>query len=164
MRAVLSLISGVLRQTRGAITKDFAMKRLMSAVMIAPIFALFLAVAAGPARAQALRDDAHVTDMLVAAQVGDILRNTCPQVSARMFVVLAEMLALENHAKAAGNDTAVIRAFLKSPDEKARIKTLADDYLAKAGALPGDVGSYCTAARAEIAAKTTAGKLIKISG
>jgi hypothetical protein len=126
---------------------------------------LILALCAGPAhaaRAEPLAQDDHVTTMLVAAQVGDILRGTCPQVSARMFVVLGEMVALERHAKSKGHDDAAIRAFLDSPDEKARIRALADAHLVAAGVVAGDIGSYCAAARAEVAAGSVAGSLIRV--
>lgn len=129
------------------------------------ILALLISIAALPAHAnaQALRDDAHVTDMLVAAQVGDILRKTCPQVSARMFVVLAEMNALQNHAARLGHDMAAIRSFLGDAAEKQRIRALADAYLAAAGVTSGDVASYCAAARAEVASQSVAGRLIQVA-
>jgi hypothetical protein len=115
------------------------------------------------AGAQALRDDAHITGQLVAAQVGDILRNTCPQASARMFVVMGELAALENYVRSKGHDEAAVRAFLDSAEEKARIRALADEYLAKAGATAGNVASYCAVARAEVAAGTVAGSLLRVS-
>jgi hypothetical protein len=113
--------------------------------------------------AQSLRDDPHITGQLVAAQVGDILRGTCPQVSARMLVVFGELVALENYVRGKGHDEATVRAFLDSAEEKARIRALADDYLAKAGAKVGDVASYCAVARAEVAAGTVAGSLIRVA-
>ncbi len=125
-------------------------------------FAFVLTLIAAPAFAEPLAKDAHVTKMLVGAQVGDILRNTCPQVSARMFVVMGELVALERHAKSKGHDDATIRAFLDSPTEKARIRKLADAYLANAGVKAGNVDSYCAAARAEVAAATVAGSLIRV--
>ncbi len=127
------------------------------------VLAILAALTVTPASAQALADDAHVTEMLVAAQVGDLLRTTCPTASARMFVVLSEMLALETYAKSKGNDDAAIEAFLNSPAEKARIRALADAYLASAGAKAGDSASYCAAARAEVAAGTVAGSLIRVT-
>lgn len=110
-----------------------------------------------------LAEDQFITDKLVAAQVGDILRSTCPQVSARMFVVLSEMLALERRAKAGGHDDAAIRAFLKDRAQKQRIRALADAYLAKAGAKAGDSASFCAVARAEVAAQTMAGQLLRVA-
>jgi hypothetical protein len=138
------------------------LSRCAKEAMMKPMIAvLMLLLAAAPVHAAGLDTDAHVTEKLVAAQVGDILRNTCPTISARRLTVLSEMFALERHAKAAGNTDAEIRAFLKNKTEKKRIKTLALAYLKKAGAVAGDVDSYCTVARAEIAAKTTAGKLLR---
>lgn len=126
-------------------------------------YAMFLMLVASPVFGAGLEKDAHVTDKLVAAQVGDIIRNTCPSISARMFVVLGEMLSLNNYALSQGNTDAEIKAFLDSPSEKARIKGLALDYLAKAGAKDGDAESYCTVGRAEIAAGTMAGQLLRSS-
>lgn len=121
-----------------------------------------MASAAGAARAEALRDDAHVTKMLVGAQIGDILRQKCPKVSARMFVVLGEMSALKTHATSKGHSDGAIRAFLNDAAEKQRIRALADDYLQNAGANPSDAASYCAVARREVDSKTVAGRLIKV--
>lgn len=125
--------------------------------------AVILMLTAAPAFGAGLENDAHVTDKLVAAQVGDIIRNACPSISARMIVVLGEMLSLKNYALGQGNSEDEIKAFLDSASEKARIKALAVDYLAKAGAKEGDAESYCAAGRAEIAAGSTAGQLLRSS-
>lgn len=135
----------------------------MTQILALILSILAVSTPATAASAQSLREDAHVTEMLVAAQVGDILRNTCPQVSARMFVVLPEMFALQSYAKSKGHDDAAIQAFLDSPDEKARIRALADAYLVQAGGVLGDVASYCAVARAEVAAGSVAGRLIRVS-
>ena len=125
--------------------------------------ALVLMMLSTPAFGAGLEKDAHVTEMLVAAQVGDIIRNTCPSISARMFVVMGEMFSLKSYATAQGNSAAEIKEFLNNKDQKKRIKALALDYLAKAGAKEGDVESYCVAGRAEIAAGTVAGHLLRSS-
>ena len=137
------------------IFKEAALKNLI----------LIAALAALPQMAQAgaLPDDTYVTEKLVAAQVGDILRKKCPKAEARMFVVMSEMLSLQNHAKSNGHDDATIRAFLKNPDQKARIRALAESYLETAGAVEGDEASFCAVARAEVAANTTAGQLLKVA-
>jgi hypothetical protein len=123
--------------------------------------ALILFALSGPAHAAGLEKDTFVTNQLVAAQVSDIIRNTCPTISARMFVVISEMFALERHAKAQGNTEADIKAFLANKAEKKRIKSLALAYLEKAGAKTGDGESYCKVGRAEIAKKTVAGSLLR---
>jgi hypothetical protein len=113
--------------------------------------------------AQGLAQDDYVTQKLVAAQVGDILRKQCPDASARMMVVLSEMLALERHAKNNGHDDAAINAFLKDRAEKDRIRALANQYLQDAGAVEGDGQTYCDVARAEVAAQTMAGQLLRVA-
>jgi NADPH-dependent ferric siderophore reductase len=127
---------------------------------------LLLALSAAPAhaaRAEPLAEDAHVTKMLTAAQIGDILRNNCPKATARMFVVFNEMAALIAHAKGKGHSEATIRAFIADPAEKARIRKLADDHLAKAGVKPGDAESYCAVARGEVASGSVAGRLLRVA-
>lgn len=127
-------------------------------------FALMAAVAVLPhtLSAQTLAGDDYVTQKLVAAQVGDILRTNCPSATARMMVVLSEMMALERHAKDSGHDDAAINAFLKDGAEKDRIRALADQYLVSAGVVAGDGQSYCTVARAEVAGQTMAGQLLRM--
>lgn len=124
---------------------------------------LVLLMLSTPAFGAGLEKDAHVTEMLVAAQVGDIIRNTCPSISARMFVVFGEMLSLQRYATGQGNSESEIKAFLADKTQKARIKALALDHLAKAGVIEGDTESYCVAGRAEIAAGTVAGSLLRSS-
>ena len=125
---------------------------------------LAFAPIAAPAASQtsSLAEDAHITKMLVAAQVGDILRKTCPKVRARMFVVLSEMLALQRYAQDLGFDDAAIDAFLDDKAQKKRIRSLADAYLADAGWQSGDAALSCAVARAEVAAGTVAGSLMRV--
>lgn len=125
---------------------------------------LILTLLATPALAESkIAADKHVTEVLLAARVGDVIRNTCPSISARMFVVLGAMSDLKSYAIAQGYAEAEVKAFLKDPEEKARIKALAAAYLAKAGAKEGDVESFCVAGRAEIAAGTLTGSLLRSS-
>jgi Family of unknown function (DUF5333) len=124
-------------------------------------FALVAAMAA-PAYAQTpLNQEAHINASLVAGQVGDTIRKTCPSISARMFVVLGKLNALEDYARDKGYTEAEVKAFLKDGTEKARIKALAKDYLKTAGAVEGDAESYCKVGRDEIAKGTLAGSLLR---
>lgn len=117
--------------------------------------------ASGPAWSQvALNQNAHITESLVAAKVGDIIRNTCASISARYVVVYQKMGELEDYARAQGYTEDQVRAFLKDKAEKQRIAALAEAYLAEAGATPGNEESYCQAGRDEIAAETLVGSLL----
>lgn len=110
-----------------------------------------------------LADEAHINTSLVAAQAGDMVRNTCPTISARMFVVFDKMYALKAYARALGYTETEVKAFLADGSEKARVKALALDYLTTAGVVEGDVESYCRVGRDEIAKGTLMGSLLRSS-
>ena len=123
---------------------------------------LVAVLAAAPALAlEPLNKDVRVTDSLVAVRVGDTIRNTCPSISAKMFTVLAKWNDLKAYLRDKGYTEDEVEAFRKNKVEKARIKGLAADYLAKAGAVEGDVESYCKVGRDEIAKDTLAGSLLR---
>lgn len=133
-------------------------------------FSLFLAAGLTAAAPAALADgkvpleqEAHINAQLTAAAAGDMLRNTCPTLSARVFVVWSKLTQLENYARAQGYAEAEVKVFLKDKAQKARIKAAAQAYLAKAGAVEGDVESFCSAGRAEIEQSTLVGSLLKSS-
>lgn len=109
-----------------------------------------------------LRDEAHVNGQLLAAQIGDILRKTCPDASARFFVVHAKINALKAYARAKGYTEDEVKAFLRNRDDKARIRGLAEGYLAGAGAVKGDVESYCRVARDEVRRGTVTGEMLRV--
>ena len=125
-------------------------------------FALMAMLAAAPAFAlEPLNTEKHINDSLIAGRVGDVIRQTCPSISAKMFVVLQKLNELEDYARGKGYAEADVKAFLKNKDEKARIKGMAEDYLKAAGAVEGDVESYCKVGRDEIAKGTLAGSLLR---
>ena len=108
-----------------------------------------------------LADEAHINQQLVAAATGDILRQTCPTLKARVLVVLGKLNALENYARTQGYSEEEVKAFLKDRAQKARVKSAAEGYLSGAGAVAGDADSYCRAGRAEIANGTLVGSLLR---
>ena len=119
-----------------------------------------------PAMAQGkvpLAEESHINEQLMAAAAGDMLRQTCPSITARMLVVLLKMRDLESYARSKGYTEAEVNVFLKDKGEKARVKAAAVDYLAAAGVVSGDVQSYCAAGRAEIAKGTLVGSLLRSS-
>lgn len=119
---------------------------------------------AGMANAQPsvpLAEEPHINEQLMAAAVGDVIRNTCPNISARMVTVFFKAKELEKYARKAGYDEDEVKAFLKDKSEKARIKGKATDYMAANGVVDGDVESYCTLGRAEIEKDSLIGALLK---
>ena len=134
---------------------EFKMLKLILSVSLAAVLAV-------PAMAQTpLNQEKRINDTLIAGQIGDTIRKTCPSISARMFVVLGELNALEDYARDQGYSEAEVKAFLKDPTEKARIKAAANAYMKKAGAVEGDAESYCVVGRAEIEKGTLAGSLLR---
>ena len=125
-------------------------------------FALMAMLAAAPAFAlEPLNTEKHINEALVAGRVADVIRNTCPSISAKMLTVLQELNALEAYLRDKGYTEAEVKAFRKNKDEKARIKGLANDYLTAAGAVEGDAESYCKVGRDEIAKESLAGSLLR---
>ncbi len=110
-----------------------------------------------------LAEEGHINEQLVAGAAGDILRQTCPTLSARILVVFRKLRALESYARAEGYTEAEVKVFLKDKAQKARVKARANDYLAAAGAVAGDVESYCRVGRDEIAKGSLVGLLLRSS-
>lgn len=120
------------------------------------------AVLSAPAMAKVpLEDNQHITDSLMAGRVADVIRSTCPSISARMVTAYSKLEDLKKYAVDQGYTEAEVKAFLKDKSQKDRIKALAADYLKKAGAVEGDVESYCVAGRAEIDKGTLAGSMLR---
>ena len=134
------------------------MTRALSPLILAAALALGTNAVAQPA--VPLADEPHINEQLIAAQAGDILRKTCPTVSARMFVVWEKASALEDYARAAGYTEEEVTIFLKDMTQKTRVRTAAMEYLTAAGVVEGDVESYCQAGRDEIAKQTLVGSIL----
>lgn len=126
-----------------------------------PLAALVL-VLAGPALAlEPLEKEAHINDSLRAGRIGDVIRKNCPTIEARMFTVWFKIEQLKSYARKKGYAEPEVRAFLKDPAQKARIKAEADAWLASQGAVAGDAESYCRVGRQEIAKGTLLGSLMR---
>lgn len=140
--------------------------QVMSNYRFPLLFSAAMAMATLPAMAEGkvpLAEEAHINSQLVAGAAGDILRNTCPSISARLLVVWTKLRALESYARAQGYTEDEVKLFLKDKAQKARVKSEARDYLAAAGAVEGDVESYCRAGRGEIDRQTLVGSLLRSS-
>jgi hypothetical protein len=125
--------------------------------------ALALAIAAGPAAAgHPLGQDRRVMGTLLAAAVGDEIRRNCPDISARLMRVWRRAEALEAYARGLGYSESEIAAFLRSAEERAVLEARRDAYLADRGVRAGDADSYCRLGRAEIAADSPIGALLRL--
>lgn len=140
------------------------MTTFIPSFMKSAIIAGVLAFGSTTATAQAavpLAEEPHINEQLTAAVVGDVIRNTCPSISARMVTVFFKAKELEKYARKAGYQEDEVKVFLKDKTEKARIKALAAEYMAANGVVEGDVDSYCALGRAEIEKDSPIGVLLK---
>lgn len=147
---------GALRFGPGMTSKSSAVTQGIRLAILA--IALATPAFAGPI---ALPQETHINDELRAGAAGDILRRTCPSIKARMFVVWGRLYDLRDYALSKGYTEAEVKTFLDDDAQKARVKAEAMAYLAKAGAIPGAVASYCQVGRDEIAKNTPLGQLIR---
>lgn len=125
---------------------------LMALLMAAPVFA-----------AVPLQQEQHINDSLRAGRIGDVIRKTCPTISARMFTVLGKIEDLKRYALSKGYSRDEVEAFIKDPDQKARLRAEAAAYLQKAGAVEGQPETYCAVGEAEIAKGSLIGELLRSS-
>lgn len=151
---------GISRRLAPAIIAGTAMETVMTKLSLT--LSLVTLLVAAPAFAlEPLNKESHINDSLMAGRAADIIRNTCPSISAKMFVVMGALSDLKDYARAKGYDEADVKAFLGDQGEKDRIKAMANQYLANAGAVSGDAESYCKVGRDEIAKGTLAGSLLR---
>ena len=122
---------------------------------------LSLALATPALALEPLAEEAFINDSLRAGRIGDVIRKTCPTIEARMFVVWSKLEELKRYARDKGYSEDEVRAFLKDPGQKARIKAEAAEYLKAAGAVEGDAESYCKVGRDEIAKGSLIGSLLR---
>jgi hypothetical protein len=122
--------------------------------------ALALSLLAGVAQAlPPLRDNAHVTQRLVGARIGDVIRRTCPSIHPRIITFMIETNRLKSYVLSLGYTEAEIEAFIEDKAEQARIKALAAAYMKANGVVEGDVESYSRMGRAEIARSSITGSM-----
>ena len=126
-------------------------------------FAALMALASPALALEPLPEEIHINESLRAGRIGDVIRKTCPSISARMFTVLGKIEDLKRYATDKGYSREEVEAFLKDSEQKARIKAEAAAYLAEAGAVDGDAESYCRVGRDEIAKGSLIGELLRSS-
>jgi hypothetical protein len=125
---------------------------------------LFVVIATPALALEPINQERYINDRLLQGFIADAIADNCPDLAPRNIRALNELNALKNYALEKGYTADEIRAFVTSKTEKARGKAEAAEWLAKAGAMPGDAESYCTIGRAEIAKGSLAGSLLRDRG
>lgn len=121
--------------------------------------ALGLAFAA-PASANPANVD-RVTEGLIITGMAYELSEECGNVNARMIRGLNYLMGLKRHLEDLGYSDAEIDAFIDNDVEKDRLEGIARQRLADLGVRTGDEASYCAVARAQMAADTPVGRLLR---
>lgn len=125
------------------------------------IAASMLAGASMAAALPSLREVKEIDDGLFAVAVADEIRQQCDGISARLFRALGYINTLESRAKELGYSEQEIKAYVKSPEEKARMRARGEAYLKANGVSYADKETFCTLGRAEIEKGTLIGQLLR---
>ena len=125
---------------------------------LAACFGLALqpAFALGP-----LKDVDYVREGIIDVGIAYELSERCESLNARLFAGLGFLNSLKNHARGLGYSNAEIDAYVNDEAEKDRLEAIARERLVAMGAIPGDAASHCAVGRAQIAANTRVGSLLR---
>ena len=111
--------------------------------------------------AKGLVQEAALNEGLIAISMANVIRKTCPSISARMLEAWLQIKTLEAEAQSLGYSAQEVTAFIKDPMEKKRVLSIAQERLADHGVIPDQPATYCTLGLAEIEAGSAIGKLLK---
>lgn len=123
---------------------------------------LGLVAAAGAAQAkQDLKDVPSVWNGLMHIGIANEIRETCPEISARMVRAALRLNSIQNEAKGMGYSDDEIHAFRTSEANKAAMRAEGEAYMKNNGVVKGDAATYCALGRAEIAKSSQIGTLLR---
>ncbi len=130
------------------------------------IFAVMILLAgvfgAGAASAQPpLKDLAYVRDGIIDVGMAYELSEECSDLRARLFRGIGFLQSLQSHASDLGYTDEEIDDYVNDRDEKRRLEAIARAKLADLGVIEGEEATYCAVGRAQIAAETRVGWLLR---
>ncbi|MEM1233873.1 MAG: DUF5333 domain-containing protein [Pseudomonadota bacterium] len=106
-------------------------------------------------------DVSEVRNGLLAVAVGNLIQENCASISPRLVRVYSLRNQLLAAARGEGFSEAEIDAYVDDKTARARIEAQAAAYLRQNGVVEGADDTYCTAGRAEIAADSAVGRLLR---
>ncbi len=126
---------------------------------------IFLAAAllgATSAAAQGnLRDEAEISEGLIATGMAVRIAERCDSLDARRIQGINFLFGLKERAREMGYSESQINAYLEDKAEERRLIAVAEGRLADKGAVEGQPETFCTVGRAEMAAGTQTGRLLR---
>ncbi len=134
----------------------------MKNLALTAVMALATVFAAGNLSAQtALKDVAKVRDGIIFVGMAYEISEECDGISARLFRGLGYLRSLRSYARDLGFTEAEIDAYIDDDDEKDRLEAMARAELARLGVVAGQEATYCSVGRAQMAANTRVGWLLR---
>ena len=139
---------------------------LLAMLRVVALFALFAlpATAQGLTQAevnQTLREHPQISQGLFAVALATAVRDICPEIEGRLFRGLSYLNGLQQQAMALGFSRSQIRAFVEDPAEVALMYERVRAYARARGAAEDQPETVCALGRAEIAAGSDAGRLLR---
>lgn len=108
-----------------------------------------------------LKDVPEVRDGIIAVGMAFELSEKCSTLSARTWRGYLFLQSLRSRAAALGYSNAEIDAYIDDDTEKRRLEGIARARLAELGVISDDEATYCAVGRAQIAANTRVGSLLR---
>ncbi|PHP29347.1 DUF5333 domain-containing protein [Limimaricola cinnabarinus] len=121
----------------------------------------FTIAAGATAALPALRDNAKIREGLISTAIAYEIGRKCDGIDSRWFTGIAYLNSLRNHAFELGYSREQVAAFIDNEAEKDRLEAEARARLRQKGGVEGDWESYCAVGRAEMAAGSQIGALLK---
>ena len=86
--------------------------------------------------AKGLAHEVEINEGLIAISMANVVRETCPSISARLLRAWFYITSLEAEARSLGYSPQEVSAFVKDPVEKSRVLSIAQKRLADHGVIP----------------------------
>lgn len=109
----------------------------------------------------ALRDQPEVRDGIIFVGMAYEISEQCDDIRARTFRGLGFLQSLKRRARELGYSDAEIDAYVSDRDEKRRLEAIAREQLSLLGVVADDPATYCSVGRAQMAANTRVGWLLR---
>jgi len=110
---------------------------------------------------QTLREHPQISQGLFIVALATAIRDICPSIDGRFFRGLSFLNSLQDQAVTLGFTRPQIRAFVEDQAEVARMYDRVRAYAAERGAREDQPETVCALGRAEIAAGSAAGRLLR---
>ena len=108
-----------------------------------------------------LREVKAIDDPMFAVALAIEISDKCDEIGARTLKGLTYLNSLKGKAQAMGYSNDEIKAYVKSPAEKARMWAKGEAYMKSKGLNPKDAADLCKLGHAEIASGSLTGSLLK---